>query len=321
MTVRVSTQAQHLLFQSRMVESQRLLTEKHLQVVTKQKSQRYSGIALDSRRVVTLENEVAHTKQFIDNNTQIQLRLKAMTTAVTSVAEVARNVRSLLQSVPTDPNQATNDIQSLTKIWLNEVVDYLNVEMDGHYLFSGNKTDTIPVVMPDPLTTPATSPIAAVNPSTAPDYSYYKGDQGVLSTRIDDDSDLAYGLKADAKPFERIIWAIRSVAAIDLGAVTPTEARTVYDAAEKALDSALDPISRDSINSLQYSIASSVNTVKNTTENLKTYKAFTEITVAEIKHVDDATAAAEFSAIQQQLEASYTALARASQLSFVNYMK
>ena len=85
---RVANFAQHERNLAHILEAQRRLNEGQLQISSGKKSEHYSGVARDARRIVNLETAHIRTTQFISNNNLVDQRLQAMETNVSQVFEL-----------------------------------------------------------------------------------------------------------------------------------------------------------------------------------------------------------------------------------------
>jgi flagellar hook-associated protein 3 FlgL len=156
MVTRIGTFATQQALISRMLEVQSRVFDGQTQVGTEKKSQDYAGIAFDSFRLLNVENEKSRTDRFITNNTSAETTLKAMNTSVKSVDDVMRNLRQeligftgrdLRDQSPQDVT-AVRAIQEQAFSVLNDMEFFLNLKIDGKYVFGGGKTNDVPVTIP-----------------------------------------------------------------------------------------------------------------------------------------------------------------------------
>jgi flagellar hook-associated protein 3 FlgL len=143
---------------------------------------------------------------------------------------------------------------------------------------------------------------------------FYRGDAATLNVRIDNNSTIDFGIKANEPGLEKLFRALYMVKNTN---VTPGS----IDRAK--LESALG-IAIDSINDLP-DIRSKIGSALKSLEQMKTRHAdfivFTNESVSQIENVDIAAAVARISTDQTFLEASYMLTARLSQLSLTNYLR
>ncbi|MFL2771860.1 MAG: hypothetical protein ACJZ9F_12735 [Rhodospirillaceae bacterium] len=156
MVSRIGTAAHNQALVQQMLLAQTRVSDTQMQVGTEKKSQTYKGISTDSFRLISLENERLRMEQYVKNNAIADTNAKAMVTTVESMDEVIRLLRSeligftsrdLSDASPEDTMAVTN-IQERAFSALNDMEFFLNLQVDGKYLFAGGKTNSPPVTVP-----------------------------------------------------------------------------------------------------------------------------------------------------------------------------
>lgn len=156
MVTRIATFASQQALVNNMLTSQARAYESQTQVGTEKKSQTYTGIASDAFRLISVENERSRLDQYVKNNSIAETNAKAMVQTVESMDEVIRLLRSeMITFTSRDLSDASNadvsavtDIQARSFSALNDIEFFLNLKIDGKYLFGGGKTDSPPVSIP-----------------------------------------------------------------------------------------------------------------------------------------------------------------------------
>lgn len=156
MVTRIATFASQQALVNQMLTSQSRVFDTQTQVGTEKKSQSYTGIASDSFRLISLENERLRLDQYVKNNSIAETNAKAMVSSVETLDEVIRLLRSeLLEFTARDLSDgspqdvsAVTDIQERAFSALNDLEFFLNLNIDGKYLFGGGKSDSPPVTVP-----------------------------------------------------------------------------------------------------------------------------------------------------------------------------
>lgn len=156
MVSRIATFAAQQSLVNKMLTTQSRVFESQTQVGTEKKSQDYTGIAPDSFRLISIENERARLDQYVKNNSIAETNAKAMVSSVETMDEVLRLLRSEmitftsrdLTDASPDDVAAVTDIQARSFSALNDMEFFLNLKIDGKYLFGGGKTDSPPVSVP-----------------------------------------------------------------------------------------------------------------------------------------------------------------------------
>ncbi len=304
----ISNIAQETKLMNRMLEMQRGILETQNQISTKKVAVRYSEIASDSSRLVNLKSAQERIDQFMMNNDLVTIRLQTMEVHTSQIFDVASEFRTLLVgALNTDTNAEDMVINSVATNRMAMVATLLNVEIEGRHLFAGMKTDTAPVDLNDPtfLTPPATYPSAA-------DTAYYQGDGATLVAHADDNTDVSYGIRADASGFEKLI---RSLHLAETTVTSPLD-RPRLEEALRLAEEAINEIS-----DIRTNIGGSLKTVElaNTIHSDALLKA--QENISNIENVDIAAAMTKLSNDQLHLEASFMVLARLSSLSLVNFLR
>lgn len=143
--IRFATFGTHRLSQSHMMETQSRLFETQMQISSGKVSRDYGGIAIDSRRLVNLENAVSETAGFVKNIDLIESRLHLMENTVAGAFDVASRFRDLLVNALNADNASTLTLTQRADNMLQELTGALNVKQDGRYLFAGSRIDTAPI--------------------------------------------------------------------------------------------------------------------------------------------------------------------------------
>ncbi|MGE4526869.1 MAG: hypothetical protein AB7D00_00755 [Rhodospirillaceae bacterium] len=153
---RVPTLAAHSLMSARLMTTQSRIYDLQTQLSTEKKSQTYTGIASDALRLVNFENLSALNNTFITNNTVANTRLAAMSSSVDGARASLINFRDDLSSylnhdlTNMDDEELANfkGLQDRAFNVLKDIEAYLDIKLDGQYLFSGGKNNTAPVSIP-----------------------------------------------------------------------------------------------------------------------------------------------------------------------------
>jgi flagellar hook-associated protein 3 FlgL len=305
---RIANLAQHNQMLGNIRDTQTRIQDLQIQVATGFKSQRYSGIAPDSRQLVNLESSRARMEQYQTNNNTVNLRLQTMEVSVGNVFDSASKLKTLLTNALNASNAVDLAMPLEAQNMLAEVAKALNVKIGDRYLFSGSKTDTAPV----DLTAPGFTAPPTVYPSVA-DTGYYQGDGVQLTARAADDFDLTYGVTADENGFEQIIRALNLTASVTL---SPTVDRN-------RLQDALDLVNQ-AVSNLP-TIRSRLGTAQNALDLANEVHADTttylDQSITNLTSVDVPAAMTRVSSESMLLQASYMTISQLGQLSLANFMR
>lgn len=145
---RISTRAANTLLLNQSIRTQQRLFDAQVSVASEKKTQVYQGIAIDSRRLVNIENSRDLLGRFNANNDQMDVKLEVMNTSTEAIRTTISDFRTGLGNYET--TSKTNaidvkDIQDHAFRALKAIEGYLNIDIDGQYLFAGSRVLTEPV--------------------------------------------------------------------------------------------------------------------------------------------------------------------------------
>ena len=309
MPARIADLASNRLVQATIANTQQRIMDRQLKISTLQKSQDYAGISDNSSRLVTLEASRIRINKFMSEHTFIQLRMDTMLNSIDAMKNTINDVRKLLREALDDgtiPNGINKD--DFANIKMSEIEDFLNVRVNGRYLFAGSKADTKPV-QPGNLDTAPT--FDASNNSAAEPSFYYQGDDTTLKARIDEGVEIKYGATAADPGFEKLIRAVRILKSIDVG--------DAYHIAkyQDALDLVISAEER--FQAMELNIGLNIQQLDTTHTKLDHTRNFLSGITTDIESIDTFTAIAEVTQDQIMLEASYATLMRLSQLHLTSF--
>jgi flagellin-like hook-associated protein FlgL len=118
-----------------------------MQIASGKVSRDYTGVAIDSRRLVNLENAVSEVAGFIKNIDVTESRLQLMENTVAGTFDVATRIRDLLVNALNVDNAASLSLNQRAEDLLQELSGSINVKHDNRYLFSGSRIDVAPIDM------------------------------------------------------------------------------------------------------------------------------------------------------------------------------
>ncbi|MGH6660811.1 MAG: flagellin, partial [Rhodospirillales bacterium] len=144
---RISSLASNTALVNQLLRTQARLFDLQTQVSSEKVSQDYTGIALDSQRLINIENSRDSLKRFVDNNNQMETRLKITDTALAGIREIIDNFRKnldIFQGGSTKDQTRVQTIQDDAFRSLKSLEDLLNTEVNGRFLFAGARVSTEP---------------------------------------------------------------------------------------------------------------------------------------------------------------------------------
>ena len=158
---RVATFALHQLTLSQTTAAQARYQDLNIQVSSGKKSRQYTGIASETHQLIDVETIRAQAQRFKANIDQADRRLETMENTTASVFELASGLRTLLINGISGGNADYLELRVQARNMLEQVAGLLNSDLDGRYLFSGSRTDTLPVDL-EALLNPTTPLVDAV---------------------------------------------------------------------------------------------------------------------------------------------------------------
>ncbi|MBE1237585.1 hypothetical protein IHV25_07980 [Phaeovibrio sulfidiphilus] len=155
-STRVGSYAQNSFMISNLSRMQKTMADLQVQQATLLKSQQYTGIGVDTYRLVNMETQVTKIDTYYTTNQNTTLSVKLMTQAVESIDSDLSNAIAALKefnSLNITPGNLNKDqqakldrAQEAAFSALQGLAESLNSTDDGSkYLFSGGKSDTAPV--------------------------------------------------------------------------------------------------------------------------------------------------------------------------------
>jgi len=310
MVSRVTNLSSSRLINSLILKSQDRINEQQIRLTTQQKSQDYLGIGDDASRLLTVESSLRRIDQFVKDNAFIDMRMETMLNSMDAVGDILTEVRTLVRDVLEDGELGGIDKNDFTEIKMDQLEGFLNVKMNGRFLFAGTKTDTKPVNAGDLADAP-TFNADGITTTAEPSF-FYQGDDNQVKARIDEGVTLEYGVKANNEGFEKLIRAIRLVKSTDLSDAN------VIGKFQHALN--LLNESADKIAAVELNTGVRFQQLASTTQSLKDTKSILDGVVDEIERADTFEAVSILNQVQTQLEASYATAVRVSSLSLTKFL-
>ena len=281
---------------------QRQYAEHQLQISSGLKSDNYQGLADDTDRLLNLESDLKRIQRQTDS-TQLAIdRNEIVYDALGKILGEGQSFLADLKASTTNVFISSAELQRLAEVQMQAFATSLNLSFAGRYVFSGSATGTTPV----DLTAPG---FGGATPPSAPNTTYYQGNDFVQSVEIADNFTINYGVTANDPALEKVIRAIDLVVTSPADTVALTEAIALL---EEGLDETAE---------LQASVAQKSNIFeRKVTENEEDINLITNI-IASIKEVDIAEATVNMQALGMQLEASYSITTDLLNLNLVDFIR
>jgi len=303
---RVTDLASQNLTLGHLRQAQARQRDAQLQISSGKTAQRYSGIAGQSAKLVSLEAEHTRTQRFVEGNKLVDQRLQKMESAVAAAGDLAAELRTLLVNATNASDADAVPLAEESERMIHQLAGLLNEKADGRHLFAGSRIDVPPV---DISALPADGDF----PGTA-DAHYYRGDGARASVRASDQLTITYGVTADEPAFEKLVRSIHLVRTADASDPAALSARL-----EEALGLAEAAVNE--IPDIRSRIGVARNALEAETARHEESLLYGEKAIGDIENVDVTEAITRLAAEQTTLQASYAALARLQSLSLADYLR
>jgi len=185
------------------LDLQSRIQDQRIAASTGKKASSFDGISQDVRRLEGLESNRTSNIAFERNVNRTELRLQEMESAVDTVSDVASQFHTQLISAANDGgNLDSIDLETLARDFRDEAQGVLNTELEGRFLFAGSATNTRPI------------DFANANLQSVKDGDFFKGNDQILSARVQENVTVDYGVTADPKNntgFQKLFTALQRV--------------------------------------------------------------------------------------------------------------
>tara|TARA_R110001583_G_scaffold32882_1_gene111552 strand:- start:58290 stop:59180 length:891 start_codon:yes stop_codon:yes gene_type:complete len=294
---------QSLISQMRNVQTQ--LNTASEQSTTGIKSTNYAGVADQAYVLTSLSAEISQATSYADLAESIQSRVDVYYDSLSTMTDVLTDMLSDLSAAQSSGTKTVIGLNDSAQSALDTMATLLNTQYEGRYLYAGSATDTVPVTV-DSTT------YGAITVPSSTDTSYYAGNDDVSSARVADGMTVDYGMTADMDMFENALRALNIVA----NASTDPIDSDALSEATSLINSALDGIGE------QQTRMSSVHAQLESVIDMHTdFQLTAESMVSDLSEVDIAEAMVRLDTLSVQLEASYSAVAKVSDLSLFDYLR
>jgi len=279
--------------------TQARIRDAQVDIASGQRAQRWDEIPDRAGLLVASRQQRALTERLASENEKVLGRMQAAESALGGIAELAERLRTLLVARLGEPGRSVIPLAAEVEQMADELAGLLNRQLDGRYLFAGSRTDTAPVVLPDPL------------PTTADPTLYYRGDSVAPTVRADPAIELDYGTTAAAEPFAQLFAALGQA----------KEAHLADDRAglEQALRSAVEAI--DGVADERGRLGVAAARLEDIVDGQRGALVYLDELIAGIADTDLAEAAARLARDQATLESTYLVVARLNRLSLADYLR
>lgn len=299
---RVSTFALH---QSTLRDASKVqvnLADLQQQLSSGNKSQDFAGLGgSQSEQFLLLENRIAKTDTYLNNNRLVTSRLNTTDNVLGQVIDTAANLKSLISQRRNAASNSGAFSEIIKGVW-QSMVSLLNTSQDGRYLFSGTKTDVPPV---------NSSQFPTIGEDLQPNDDYYQGSSEDIVVLADDNTQITYNIRANDLSVQQIFAGI-ALAQKGHDGNSDANLAKAYDLVKDGLDGII-------------SAQSIVNQNKVAIDNINTrhesFKLYFQGVKEEIGNADLVSVSTQVAINQGILQAAFQAFAKINSLKLSDFLR
>ncbi|SEQ52239.1 flagellar hook-associated protein 3 FlgL [Devosia sp. YR412] len=301
MTMRVATFAMNRQMLAASLNTQAKMAGMQLQEASGLASTDYTGLGTDARKLVNLEVSAARSSRYEAAASNASTTIEATYNALGSIADLLSSFRSQVTAAQgiNDSAATRATLVASATASLAELGSLLNTQYGDRSIFAGSDGNGAAV------------DISAISfDLDTVDTSYYQGSAGRLTAQISENQTLTYGINADAIGIEQALRAIGSVAQSG-------------DGADLDLSAVLELLvqATDGVATLQGTTSIAAASAERAIATQQDLQDFYNNSISSLRDVDVTAIAAQLTAYETQLQASYAALAKLQSLSILDYLR
>ncbi len=299
---RISTYALHQTTLKDASKAQVNLADLQQQLSSGAKSQDFAGLGGNkSEQFLLLENKIAKTDLYLDNNTIVGTRIDSTDTILGQVIDTATNLKNLISQRRNAASNTAAFPDSLKGAW-QALVSQLNTSLEGRYIFGGTRTDTPPVNSKD---------FPTLQEDGVPDDNYYNGSKQDIAVRADDNTEMTYNVRADDSGIQQIFAGLAmAMKGHDEG--SDVDLSKAYDLVEQGLNGV---IATQSVVNQNKVALNDINT------RHQSFKLYFQGVKEEIGNADLVSVSTEVAINQGILQASFQAFAKINSLKLSDFLR
>lgn len=305
---RVSSFGHQQVMLSSLLNNQARLFTDQSQITTGKKEEYFSGFASEASTLLSAKTVFDQTKGYLRASTHVERYLRTNNIQMESMVTNAEKVRdTMLEAIAQEETLALNELLGES---YSAMVSALNTNIGGVYVFSGARTDTIPVTGGS-----INDLMAAASVS-----DLFENDQRRPSARIGQNTLMEYGLLAD-EVGQSVFQVFKNIADYNAGPSGPLSGQlnTTQLNFLKTEMANLDTAIED----LRVMVARNGTRQQHVDDFIKEHEnqeSFLEVFISDIEDVNVAEAVTRMNNDKVALEASYKISSELSNLSLLKYI-
>lgn len=281
---------------------QETLANLQIQLASGQRSQDFAGMANQTEQFLALENKIAATRVYQDNNKVVESRVNSTSNALDQIITTGTDIKNLILLRRNQPQAVSLPFVQQLDSYYQTIANQLNTNAEGRYIFAGTKTDTKPL---DPNSFPSLKEDGTLS------QTYYQGSSDDISTKVDDGVNLTLNVRGNDAAFRKIFEGLALAKQADINNSDEDLARayTLVDEGVKE------------VTALQTSVNANKVTIAQVTERQTTLLLYWKGLKEEIGNTDLVSVSTEVAINQGILQASFSAFAKINDLKLTDYLR
>ena len=314
-------------------------------------------LGMRSAQSIAMRTAMSKTDNFLISSKLIDTKMEQMADVMMQFRDTAQGLLNLVVGNKESPTPSVQTLQAEAQSVMGQLVNFMNTSVNGEYLFSGLRTDQLTMngyEVADAATgmsmADVVNGIAAGGPTSAADAaskiadldtvfsssdtvtpnrnfeaSFFNGmplldgggnPNGRVQAFVAENTDVHYGIQANDPFFTEIFKGVAMIASVDPASINDIGAYRAWMG--ESVSAMVDGIK--GMTETEARLGKQREFLEDTTIGLEGKRDIYHNKILDLERADPYEAAAKLSALQTQLEATYSTTARISKLSFLNYM-
>lgn len=339
-TTFISTRAMSEATRLTLVKSQARLADASKEVITGRHANVEVALGYKTGQVVSFRQDLTRLTSITDSNNVAKLRLEVTQTALTSIIDISSKLNQ--SAITYSSNFADGQlVQADARGALNGFIDKLNTSADGAFIFAGINSDVRPVTEyfgtaaqtsvqtafaalgpPEAITPAAMEAFLAdggpfetlfADPNWATEWS--SASDTNIRSRISTTELIETSTNSNEQAFRNMMKAAVMMADLSAGDLQPDTLKAVATRATAVMGSVVR-----SLGTLQGTLGISQQRINDSNEKMSIQKDIITARINVLEGVDVNEASVRLTALEQQIELSYSITGRLQRLNILDYL-
>ncbi len=277
-----------------------------------------------AHNIMSFQNTITQKQAYLASIQTVQTRLTMYDQTMTDMENIVGQASALASNNQSLNTATVGQLQAQVQAYLKQVGDDLNQNIGGRYIYAGTRYTTAPVI---DLSVSAATPAFPFTATTTPTLPTYDSEYNPPTTTtdaaaftqdsvtVDNNFSVQYGVTSNDPAFQQIIAGLQFMNVATKSGVSAATYQTDMQNAVSLLTSGLT-----AVQTLHAGVASNQNILTNETTTQNTNVSNLQIQLTNLQAVNITEVGASITALQTQLQASYSATATIEQLSILKYL-